>query len=55
MQATLKQRMSLVRMRNVLGKSIVGIRDLTIEQASKEISELIKEIEDKGFQPDDER
>ena len=47
--ATFKQRMALTNMHNALGWSTVGIRDMTIAEASKAIDKAKKHIDENGF------
>ena len=47
--STLPQRMAVENMYKALGKSTVGIRNMTFSQASKAIDDCKKEIAAKGF------
>lgn len=47
--STLPQRMAVENMYKALGKSTMGIRDMTFNQASKAIDDCKKEIAKKGF------
>ena len=49
MNATFNQRMALSNMYAAMGKSTKGIRDMTVEEASRAIDAAKKEIDAKGF------
>lgn len=48
-EATLPQRMAVENMYKALGKSTVGIRNMTFKEASDAIQACKKQIADKGF------
>jgi len=47
--ATFKQRTALFNMYSATGRSVVGIRDMAMDEASRAIDEVKKEIAAKGF------